>query len=357
MKTIKNLFAILILVIAGTSCQRGNSIVISNNEYKLKVTYWGDIKFTDDETSIKSISRNGYFKYRKNDDIILAKSNSKGEITYDLFLNKDRVQLNSPEGKKLLADAVKEMISVGFDLQGRLQRLCEKGGLRAVLSAVDGLDGDFIKSQYLEYLISSDSVSQDELTEIAKKIGKQLGSDFEKGKLLQRFALNSLNDSLTSTAYYDAVQSIGSDFEKANALKTRLKNQLTQNQFINALAVTNTIGSDFEKSNLLKEFIDQEMFEKESFDRLLNSVSQVNSDFERGNLLKKLIEKNIVTDVQWSGIINESGKVSSEFERGNILVQIAGKMPKNEELKSDYLKVAQTINSEVDHRKVVDAIE
>lgn len=358
MKTIRNLSIILIVLILATSCHHyGNRMVVNNGIDKLEINYFGEIKFTDDETAIQSISKNGYLDYKKNDKGLRLTHDEQGKMKCVMFMDGHKVNPASPEGKKFMAEAIQEMISVGFDAQGRINRLVKKGGLRAVLNEVDHIDGDFVKSLYLEYLISSDSIHQNEVFEITKKISAQLGSDFEKGKLLRKFSATQMKDSMISQAYFEAVKSIGSDFEKANALKNRIRQPLTNEQFDAALIASNTIGSDFEKANLLKELIDQGIYEGESFSNLLSSVDHIGSDFEKANVLKKLVGKDIKTEEQWIGLINGTAQVSSEFERCNVLIQIADKMPKSEELKTNYLKVAKTINSEYEQERVVKAVD
>ena len=391
MKTIRNIFTVLIILVLTGSCHHnGNTIIVNNGKDKLEINYTGEIKFTDDEAAIKSMSKNSYLKYWKNDRKLRVKCNVNGELSYEMFDNGRKLNPEDAEGKKFLAEAIQGMISVGFDAQGRMKRIVEKGGLHALLNEVDRLDNDFIKSMYLENLITNDSIHPDQITEIAKKIGTQIGSDFEKGKLLQKFSPTQLKDSLTTKAYFEAVVSVGSDFEKANALKHIIKQPLSKEQFNSALSASNTVGSDFEKANILKELLHQEIvagenlspflnsadhvgsdfekanilkelidkkqFEGENFTNLLSSINRVGSDFEKTNLLKKLANKEFQTEEQWIGLITETAKIDSEFERGNVLVQIAGKMPKSEQVKTSYMNVAKTINSEVDYGKVVKAV-
>ncbi len=392
MEKIRNIFMVLIILVLTGSCHHnGNTIIVNNGKDKLEINYTGEVKFTDDEAAIKSMSKNSYLKYWKNDRKLRVKCNVNGELSYEMLDNGRKLNPEDAEGKKFLAEAIQGMISVGFDAQGRMKRIVEKGGLRALLNEVDRLDNDFIKSMYLENLITSDSIHPEQVTEIAKKIGTQIGSDFEKGKLLQKFSPTQLKDSLTSIAYFDAVKSIGSDFEKANALKHIIKQPLSEEQLDSALSASNTVGSDFEKANILKELLHQEtvagenlspflnsvdhvgsdfekanilkelidnkQFEGGNFTNLLGSINRVGSDFEKTNLLKKLANKELQTEEQWIGLINETAKIDSEFERGNVLVQIAGKMPKSEEVKTSYKSVAKTINSEVDYGKVVKALD
>jgi len=357
MKTIRNLSVILFILLLSASCHHGSrTFMVSDGKNELEIQSDGEIKFNEDETAIQSISNNGYLKYRNNDKKLVVHYTNNNELKYELSVSGQKLNPDTPEGKKLIADAIQDMISTGIDAQGRMKRLIAKGGLQAVLNEVDRLKNDFTKSMYLEYLITSDSIRKDDMAAITKKIETQIGSDFEKSKLLKRFSATQMKDSLISQAYFDAVKSIGSDFEKANALKNRIRQSLTREQFDAALVASNTIGSDFEKANLLKELIDQEIYEGESFTKLLNSVDHIGSDFEKANVLKKLVGKDIKTDEQWIGLINGTVQVSSEFERCNVLLQIASRMPKSEDIKANYLKAAKTINSEHELGRVVQAM-
>ena len=326
MKTIRNIFTILIILVLTGSCHHnGNTIIVNNGKDKLEINYTGEIKFTDDEAAIKNMSKNSYLKYWKNDMKLRVKCNVNKELTYEMFDNGRKLNPEDAEGKKFLAEAIQGMISVGFDAPGRMKRIVEKGGLRALLNEVDRLDNDFIKSMYLEYLITSDSIHPDQITDIAKKIRKQIGSNFEKGKLLQKFSPTQLKDSLTSKAYFEAVVSVGSDFEKANALKHIIKQPLSKEQFNSALSASNSVGSDFEKSNILKELLHQEIVDGENLSPFLNSADHVGSDFEKANILKELLHQEIVAGENLSPFLNSVDHVGSDFEKANILKELIDK--------------------------------
>ena len=391
MKTVKRIaFALVIMILIASCHHRGNRMVINDGGTRIEINYSGEIKFTDDETAIKSISHNGYLKYRKNAKRLLVHSLAKGDLKLELFDNGRKINPADSDGKIFLADAIKEMISVGFDAKERMQRIFKKGGGRAILNEVAQVKGDFIKSMYLEFLLSVDTLQQGESDEIAKIIGSKIDSDFEKSKLLNKFSADKLKDSLTAKDYFVAVKSISSDFEKSNALKHILKQPLTSQmisealivttsigsdfekanvlkkvltqplinkQTNEALNVTNTIGSDFEKANVLKIMIEHSLYEKESFNNLLSAINNIGSDFEKENLLKQLIGKGFKSDEQWLAMINETAHLSSEFDRSNLLVDLAKQMPKNEVLKAAYMEIAKSIHSEMDYGKVVKAVQ
>lgn len=392
MNTRSYLFSmVILLIIAAAGCHhKVVSIMVSDGKDRLEINYSGEIRFTEDEAAIQSMTKGSQLKYWKNDKKLIIKCDAGGAISYEMRDNGRKLNPEDAEGRKFLAEAIRGMISVGFDAQGRMKRIAGKGGLRAVLMEVGRLDNDYIKSMYLEYLITCDSVRPNMVAEVARKVGSELGSDYEKGKLLGKFPVVFLGDSVVSKAYREAAGSMGSDFEKANVIKHFIKQPLSGAQMKSALEATNALGSDFEKANILKDLVHQEIVEKdslvhflhsvdrlgsdfeksnllkalinqkvlegESFNHLLRSVGRLGSDFERANILRQLSGKEIKAEVQWINLISAAAQIDSDFEKCNILVQIAGKMTRSEPVKTSYMKALKTINSEFEYGRAAKAV-
>ncbi len=129
------------------------SMTIINDGVSIKMEYEGKIAFNEEETEIRSLSPNGYLKYKKNDKKLFVESNSKGEISYEFYDDGEKLTFDE-RGKKFLAEAIKEMIGYGIDTEGRVERIYKKGGAAAVLREVGNMQGDHVKSIYFEYLLA-----------------------------------------------------------------------------------------------------------------------------------------------------------------------------------------------------------
>lgn len=391
MKKSKLIGLALCLIIAAASCKRGNSITITNGHEYLKINYSGDIRFNDDETSIQSITPDGYLEFKKNHIKLLAESNFHGEVSYEIYDDGKKLDPLSNNGKRFIAEAIKEMIANGLDAKGRLERLYKNGGSQAVFDEVSNIKSDYVKSMYIEYLLSRNVLSELELVETTKKICSEIGADFEKTRLLKRFSAIYLEDSLTSNAWMESVACIGADFEKANLLKSILQHPLNDEQFDQVIYSTRLLKADFEKANLLKQLIHNRTFDLESFDKILEEINSIGFNFDRANLLKQLVEtgipdgqrfdklldavghlgddmdkatmltyltkKNIRSEEQWISLINATSKISSDMDKTNLLVQIARKMPQSENVKNSFLDIANTISSDMDYRRAVKGVE
>jgi hypothetical protein len=366
-----------------------SKIVIKDDETSLEIQYSGEINFTEDETAIKSISPGGYLKYKRNKIKITAESNAKGELQYGLFENGQKIE-DTGEKKLMLANAIKVMIAQGIGAKERAVRIYKKGGVKAILTEVENMQGDYVRSIYLDYLLNNNTATAEEMTLTAGKIESLIGSDFEKAKLLSKYAQNFLANSATTQAWLSAVKSIGSDFEKANTFKKVFKQQLTNEQFMQVLDITNSIGSDFEKANVLKQLLTQPIsnerfgpalnaadkidsdfekanvlkhliakgvFEGENFTKLTGSITKIDSDFEKANVFKKMLDKEIKSEPEWINLINAVATIDSDFEKANVLTVVAEKMPQSENVKSSFRKAAKTIGSEFEYGKLMKKVD
>jgi len=383
------------------SCDEGNYSMFNNDGStttirtndetgNLRLQAKGNITFTDDETLVKSISDNGFIRYKKNGNKVEVVPDNTGELIYTVNDGTPR-KTPTDTDKKIIARAIKEMINVGFDAKNRVKRIYDKGGSTAVLTAIDDLRNDYVKSTYFEYVITETKLTNDEMTNVAMKIGEDLGSDFEKGKVLKKISASYLNNDQTTNAYLQAVNTISSDFEKANAIKVIIDQPLTPEQYGQAvnitgniqsdfekagvlkqlishgtpgennmntfLEITHGLGSDFERANVLKEVIKQGVPAGSSFNKFLDVTGDIGSDFEKAGVLKELAKTNITQEDNWVSLIKATEKVNSDYEKSNAMIEIAKRMPKSEKLQDAYMLSAKTITSDNDYGNAVKAVK
>jgi hypothetical protein len=115
MKKLSNLFILIGLGTIIASCnQRNRHTIISteNNQTKIRVEYAGRVIFNDDRTAILDISKDGYFKYERNDEALNAENDGKGHVIYELNDGTKTTILND-EGKQLLGEAIREIDKAG----------------------------------------------------------------------------------------------------------------------------------------------------------------------------------------------------------------------------------------------------
>ena len=160
-----------------------NMVIKSDNFYE-EINYLGKFQLSDDESSFKSISPGGYFKFRLNDVKVKAESDMRGEIQYKIYDGKNDLSLNE-KGKLIVSKAIHEMIYWGYDAEGRMERVYQKGGSQALLREIDSMKGDQIRILYLKRLFSIDSLSSETRELIVRKV-KSLNSDVDKTQFLNQ---------------------------------------------------------------------------------------------------------------------------------------------------------------------------
>lgn len=333
-----------------------NMVIKSDNFYE-EIKYSGIFRLTDDETGFKSISPGGYFKFQKNEVLVKAESNLKGEIEYWIYDGKNNLSIENEEGKKLVAESIKDMIARGFNASARMEHIYSKGGISALLSEVDSMHSDQVKILYLKRLFTVDSLSPENRSQIINKINS-LSSDRDKSDFLNKISFKQLNNPQIADAYFIVLEGIRSDMEKTGALQRLIDQDSISIENENKIMdMTSHLGSDLNKANLFRKMIAKGMITGPHFDSLLNLVSYMGSDIDKSALYRNLLEENNISESQWVSLINKTSSLGSDIDKTNLLIGIAQKMPKSDNVKMAYLKAAKLIGNDSDYGKVVRAIE
>lgn len=350
---------IVVSAMLTSSCRhhRGNRMVMNDGVNRVEVRYEGDIQFNDDETAIARISPGGFLEYWHNDDHLLAGTNEKGVMQMELYRDGKGIDPESADGKVLVVQVIKGMIGMGFDVEGRMDRLYRKGGYAALLSAVDSVDGDYVRGRYLERILNGDSLTAGVVAGAVAHVRSKMGGDYDKNRLLERVDTTWLENDSVSTDYLAVVKSMGGDYEKSQALRHFLRRAVPARQYARVLDATGTVAGDYERSNVLKELIDQPLVEGKPFDSLLNVIGRMGGDYEKSNLLKQIVRKDMKESGSWAGLIRTTTTLGGEYERSNVLIEIGQKLPKADSLRTLYMDAAKTVHSDVDYGRVVKAVQ
>jgi hypothetical protein len=118
MKKLKVIITALSLIALAGACKtegkRITTITEDDNNTVLKIQYSGRALFSDDKTAILAITPNGYVKYTKNDQTLLAENDGKGNVLYQINGGIKQKELSNSD-KLFLAQAVKDMAKHGHN--------------------------------------------------------------------------------------------------------------------------------------------------------------------------------------------------------------------------------------------------
>ena len=367
----------------------GNIMMTGDNLYE-KLSWSGKIEFNDGEDDIASITPGGHLKYVRNEKKLLIESDNHGKLTYEISINGTDISANE-DRKKIIAEAVKEMIGFGFNLDSRIEKIYRRGGVPALLSESAVMKADNIKSAYLNRVFKCDSISQKDLLLGLQQI-KSMGNDMDRQGQLKHFTPRDWSDSVIMNAWLDVVQELGSDMAKMDMLEYYIKKgQYSDSSITHIIKIGGEFGSDMDKGNLISLMLKEKALSETNIEQVLDMVAHFGSDWDKENIISmllrenaipesltgqvlnivghfgsdmqkenvydKLMKGNIQTEAQWISLTNQTANFGSDYEKSNMLVKIAQKMPKSDTLKTVYRKVAKTINSDADYGKAIKAVE
>jgi hypothetical protein len=369
--------------------QESNMVISSDNNYE-KIAYSGKIEFNEDETLIHSISPKGYFHYIKNRKELDISSDAKANLSYELTADGTKEPFDS-NGKKLVTEAIKEMIAWGVNADERISRIFRKAGIDGLINELPNLKSENLKRQYLEFAFRNDSIANTDLVRILNKVPVSFGTDEDKQQLLSKIKPVHLTDSAVANAYLLATASIDADYAKVNALKNILTLPLTKTSFPLLFKDISTLGSEEDKANMIKDIIEKGQMNEEwagqimdaivkmgpdylkkdliarwinkgtlppsQLDKLLAGINELGDDMEKQNLYQKLMRTSLKSGEQWVSLLNKASDIRDENQKTELLLQIAQKMPRTDSLKTVYLKVAKTIGADQDYGRAIRAVE
>ena len=326
-------FLILFRVYFSWAGHRGHgnddgNMTIRGDDYIEEINWSGKVRLSDDEKTISSISPGGYLKFRENDRKLEAESNLQGEVSYRLYDGHDNLTMND-SGRRFIAVALQKMIARGFNAEGRAERIYRKGGNQALLEEIPRIEIDYARGPYIDLLLKSDSLTNDQLFVLVKQIN-EWGSGPEKQNCLGRFTTDRLKDSTLARVWLGAVDHL---------------------------------DADVDKQHLLSRFIDQGRVGRQTpvdettYDSLLTIIGHIGADVDKRDLYEKLIDDSLNTNDQWISLIRATTRLGADVDKANLLAQVAHKMPKDEPVRAEFLKAAKSIGSDADYGRVMRAVE
>ncbi len=255
----------------------------------------GDIKISNDDKDILSISRGGFIEIRKssfgNRRRILIEANNAGQLTKSFYVGRSEKNYNT-EGKTWLAEILPEVVrTTTIGAESRVDRFYLKGGANSVLTEIGNLKSDYVKSTYFKLLIRK-KLTNSELVSVIKKAGSEIRSDHYLSGILQENQKAFLANDKTIAAYVQAAKSIQSDHYATNVLKKLINDSsINDNQMGALLEISKDIKSDHYMTNVLKEIMDKRTLNEKNTLAIINLSKDIQSDHYKTVVLKKVIDK------------------------------------------------------------------
>jgi len=193
------------------------------NSFNIEIR--GTIEVSDDDRDISSMSHDGYFEVTKTSfgSRRTIKITREGSVLIKRYYE-GRTEINfDPEGRKWLAEILPEVVrTTTIAAESRVNRFYSKGGTQAVLTEIDAIKSDHVKSYYARMLMKKPVLEKDYATLIHKVTGN-MHSDHYISEFLQDNLHKFLRNKEATEAAFAATDKMGSDHYKTQIIKEVLR--------------------------------------------------------------------------------------------------------------------------------------
>lgn len=283
---------------------------------KLDIEYDGKIEFTEDDKSIKSISRGGYLKIRKvsfgNRREVLAEPNSDGTISYEFYEGRRKVDFDN-EAKEWLADVLLQVIrTTGIGAEGRVKRFYDKGGLTGVLNEVDDIRSDYVSSIYLREVLGMKGLSDSELVKLAEYVPSELDSDHYITEVFKDYGDLFFKTEATTSAFLSSMRRMDSDHYVSVILKRALREDLNDQSVVKVLNAAEIMDSDHYKTEVFRDLLRRKDLSTTIIDQIVKSAADIDSDHYATVVLKDALDRPNLSDEAFNNLMDAVSNIESD---------------------------------------------
>ena len=361
------------LDICGSHAKLHNMSIDSDNGHQHWMAHWsgddcsvdlladGKIEFNADANEIQSITAGGFFQVDQRQGNswkqVRVTPGSTG-LQYVYKVNGTDQPFDA-QAKDWLAKFLLELErSTGFAAETRVHKLLAKGGPGAVLEEINHLHGDYVRSIYFRKLLGEPNLPADVVVRVINQAGEQIGSDYEKARVLMEVARQyPLQDEGSRTAFLNAAGKMNSDYEHSRVLIELLQRPNISSHLVDlALHSAGSIRSDYEKSRILLSLMNQKSFDQAYLDFYLKMVASIQSDYEKSRDLLAPMQKYPLEQKQINQILDATTTMGSDYEKSRLLTGLVDKGRFDEKQMSEYLRVVESMGSDYERSRSLMAL-
>ncbi|MEN7551156.1 hypothetical protein AAG747_24755 [Rapidithrix thailandica] len=324
---------------------------IQNPFYTIELRHKGKVKFSADGTAIENIEPGGYLKFSKstfgNKRTIHLIGREGGYQEKLYFVGKKKEKWH-PEGENYLKSSLEEIFRIsGIGADTKVWNLYQKGGAQSVLQEISKIDNSRVKSLYFSALLGIPQLTSNEINTVCVRIGKELESETEKGRLFRESARTFLAGDPTAKTYFFEMAKIASSNEKAEALYHILqKHQLSEKQLLYLFATIRTIDSSVEKRRVLSGIDRQKIFNNaQVVNAYFATLKSIDSNFELSQCLQYLLKVKNQNPQVILGVLSGCQEISSSYEKARVLKQVIPYLNTGEQVTNEYFKTVISVSS------------
>jgi beta-lactamase regulating signal transducer with metallopeptidase domain len=315
-----------------------------------EVVVEGDIEFEPGFTTITGISRGGRVQITTEEAGVERRvtiTPASGGIAHDYRVDGNRREFDEA-GREWLSSTLMFMFRrFGFMADERAAAILQRGGVNALLSEVDLLNSDYVRSRYLAVLIERGQLDEAALDRVLRIAGSTVDSDHYRTQIITAVAGRyDLTDGVRD-AYIRAVSGMDSDHYRHQAFSTLLKNgRLTPAQVAAVLGETRRIDSDHYRAQLLNEMAAGYRSTPGIRPAYLEAAAGIDSDHYKTSVLMNLFSQDELSSADLAQVVNAAATIDSDHYRANVLAHVARSALTDAALQRAFVRAAAGIESD-----------
>lgn len=267
----------------------GNMVWVDDDRV-VKAEWDGKFELSDDERTVKSLSRGGELELQTKGDGPRRRAvfeDAKGGIEVTYWVDGDKVAMDR-DGEDWVAETLQTLIrETGLNADKRVARILKKDGVDGVLDEMDTIGSDYVTRLYSGHLVEQANLKDKEISRLIDRLTK-LDSDYE-----MRLALTAL----------------------------LMEEKVSDKAMPKILKAAAEIDSDYEMRLLLTPYLDKFGVNKKTMKTLIALAYKMDSDYEIRLLLSPSFEKIDLDDDMMSDLLEIAERIDSDYELRLLLSQ------------------------------------
>ena len=309
----------------------------------------GKVELTDDDQDIKSISDDGYLEINKtvfgSKRSIIIQATGAGQVKKEYYEGRSKMNWE-PNGKAWLREILPEVVrSSTIGAQSRVERFYSKGGTSAVLSEIEKLKSDHVKTHYANLLMGRPVQARDYAV-IISTLSESIDSDHYMSEFLGKNVAGFIQNDAAASALFSATKELESDHYKTQVILAALKGKLAPAKNVKIiLQAAADMESDHYITEVLTSLLKQDNLDDQTLTEIIHTTKSIESDHYRTVVLTKAMGKTGLSDNSHQQIIASVKDIESDHYITQVLSDLM-RIKLSDEVLAQALDILPSIESD-----------
>lgn len=366
------------LQIAGIR-SNNHHIVVNADGYREELEYAGRIGIAEDETTVQSLSPDGYLHYIRNDSSIeITNDTLHHRLNYSFQVDGNKIDNDSARAG-MTRQALAAMFRWGFMAVERMEKLYRQGGAPALLKAMPEFGDNGLRTRYAFKILDIDSTGSTALA-LTQYLEKGFPDGPEKEQVLQHYSARQWQDTAIAKAYLHAVGSVRDESARSMLIQQFLK-QNPNSPFLDDVAdLARAIQDDNLRADISRDLLEMPAADSSYWPRVLGLVGSLRDEEQKTQLLLQIINDSTkgkapfaeimkvnkgmpssdwrtdiyralsdhfaLQDTEWQELIAQIAQVPDENEKSELLLAIARKKAGTPSIHNSLQTAAKTLHDD-----------